>query len=191
MQDPGLNHRLQQRSRRSGLMIGLTMALTLALCVASFTFIFAQLEPVVGDFVSDGETEVSSTTAPEVAEAAPTGEANTEAPVQGADPQPTAEPTAASEPTPEPTPSNDEFVPDYQIDSPAPVNLRAGPSVNNSGEPIVAVPIDAPLMYLEESQPTEDPAGDGLGDGQVWMKFRTEDGDEGWIREIDVTEYTP
>jgi hypothetical protein len=25
----------------------------------------------------------------------------------------------------------------------------------------------------------------------VWMRFRTEDGEEGWIREIDVTEYTP
>jgi hypothetical protein len=190
MQDPGLNHRLQQRSRRSGFMIGLTMALTLAVCVASFTFIFAQLEPVVGDFVSDGETEAPATTAPEVAEAAPTGEANTDAPAQEA-PVPTAEPTAGTDPTPEPTPAPDEFTPDYQIDSPAPVNLRAGPSVNNSGEPIVAVPIDAPLMYLDESRPTEDPSGDGLGDGQVWMKFRTEDGDEGWIREIDVTEYTP
>jgi hypothetical protein len=188
MQDPGLNHRLQQRSRRSGFMIGLTMALTLALCVASFTFIYSQLEPVVADFVSSGETEVPATTAPQVAAAAPTGDAN--APAQDAA-APTAEPTTAPEPTREPSPTTDEFVPDYQVDSSAPVNLRAGPSVNNSGEPIVAVPIDAPLMYLDESQPTEDPGGDGLGEGQVWMKFRTEDGEEGWIREIDVTEYTP
>jgi hypothetical protein len=189
MQDPGLNHRLQQRSRRSGFMIGLTMALTLIVCVGSFTLIYAQLEPVVSDFVSDGETAVVATTPPDVAEAAAT-----EPPAQPADqqaPAPTAEPTPEPEPTAEPTPDDDEFTPDYQIDSPAPVNLRAGPSVNNSGEAIMAVPIDAPLMYLDESQPTEDPAGDGLGDGQVWMKFRTEDGQEGWIREIDVTEYTP
>lgn len=195
MQDPGLNHRLQQRSRRSGFMIGLTMALTLAVCVGSFTFIYAQLEPVVGDFVSSGETEAVATEPAEVAAAAPTEQSagGEEAPAQvqptqaAPDAEPTAEPTEEAEPTPD----DDEFVPDYQIDSPAPVNLRAGPSVNDSGEPIIAVPIDAPLMYLDESQPTEDPEGDGLGEGQVWMKFRTEDGEEGWIREIDVTEYTP
>jgi hypothetical protein len=194
MQDPGLNHRLQQRSRRSGFMIGLTMALTLAVCVGSFTFIYAQLEPVVSDFVSDDETETPPTQEPVVAEAQPTNNADEPAPTEeGSQPTEEAEQPEEQddpEPTPEPTPG-DEFEPDYQIDSPAPVNLRAGPSVNNSGEPIVAVPIDAPLMYLGESQPTEDPAGDGLGDGQVWMRFRTEDGEEGWIREIDVTEYTP
>lgn len=191
MQDPGLNHRLQQRSRRSGFMIGLTMALTLAVCVGSFTFIYAQLEPVVGDFVSDSEAEVVATNPPDVAEAQPTQQPAGNNQQQQAAPQPTAEPTEAPDPTEEPTPDDNEFTPDYQIDSPAPVNLRAGPSVNNSGEPIVALPIDAPLMYLDESVPTEDPEGDGLGNGQVWMKFRTEDGEEGWVREIDVTEYTP
>ena len=196
MQDPGLNHRLQQRSRRSGFMIGLTMALTLAVCVGSFTFIYAQLEPVVSDFVSSGETEAVATTPPEVAEAAPTQEPSNDQQAAAGEPEPTeeaeptAEPTEEAEPTPDDG-NDDEFEPDYQIDSPAPVNLRAGPSVNNSGEPIIAVPIDAPLMFLDETAETEDPEGDGLGDGQVWMKFRTEDGEEGWIREIDVTEYTP
>ncbi len=191
MQDPGLNHRLQQRSRRSGFMIGLTMAVTLAVCVGSFTFIFAQLEPVVGDFVSDSEAEAVATVTPDVAEAQPTEAPAGDNQQQQAASQPTTEPTEAPDPTKEPTPDDNEFTPDYQIDSPAPVNLRAGPSVNDSGEPIVALPIDAPLMYLDESAPTEDPEGDGLGDGQVWMKFRTEDGEEGWVREIDVTEYTP
>jgi hypothetical protein len=189
MQDPGLNHRLHQRSRRSGFMIGLTMALTLIVCVGSFTLIYAQLEPVVSDFVSDGETAVVATSPPEVAEAVPTEGAAAPADQQAA--APTAEPTPPPEPTVESTPDTGEFTPDYQVDSPAPVNLRAGPSVNNSGEAIIAVPIDAPLMFLDETQPTEDPAGDGLDEGQVWMKFRTEDGEEGWIREIDVTEYTP
>lgn len=189
MQDPGLNHRLQQRSRRSGFMIGLTMALTLMVCVGSFTLIYAQLEPVVSDFVSGGETAEVATTAPDVAEAAPPED--TAPPEEEEADEPTPEPTAESEPTAEPTPDSDEFTPDYQIDSPAPVNLRAGPSVNNSGEPIVAVPVDAPLMYLDESTPTEDPSGDGLSQGDMWMRFRTEDGQEGWIREIDITEYTP
>lgn len=191
MQDPGLNHRLQQRSRRSGFMIGLTMALTLAVCVGSFTFIYARLEPVVGDFVSDSDAEMVATTPAEVAEAQPTEAPAGDNQQQQPAPEPTARPTAAPDPTEEPTPDDNEFTPDYQIDSPAPVNLRAGPSVNDSGEPIVALPIDAPLMYLDESVPTEDPTGDGLGEGQVWMKFRTEDGEEGWVREIDVTEYTP
>jgi hypothetical protein len=189
MQDPGLNHRLQQRSRRSGFMIGLTMALTLMVCVGSFTFIYAQLEPVVGDFVSSGESAPTPTSEPQVAEAVAT-EGPQDAPADAA-PEPTPEPTPEPEPTAEPTPEDDEFVPDYQIDSPAPVNLRAGPSVNGSGEPIVAVPVDAPLMYLGESEVTQDPAGDGLNEGDEWLFFRTEEGDEGWIREIDVTEYTP
>jgi hypothetical protein len=51
--------------------------------------------------------------------------------------------------------------------------------------------VDAPLMYLDESTPTEDASGDGLNEGDMWMRFRTEDGQEGWIREIDVTEFTP
>lgn len=197
MQDPGLNHRLQQRSRRSGFMIGLTMALTLAVCVGSFTLIYAQLEPVVSDFVSDGETEAVATSPAEVAEAAPTEEpANDGTEAQAQEPEPTTEPTEEPEATEEPEEDEEdqaegEFDPDYQIDSPAPVNLRAGPSVQNSGEPIIAVPIGAPLMYLDESVPTEDPDGDDLAPGQEWMRFRTEDGEEGWIREIDVTEYTP
>lgn len=194
MQDPGLNHRLQQRSRRSGFMIGLTMALTLAVCVGSFTFIYAQLEPMVSDFVSNGETAVPTSPA-EIAAAAPTQQPAAQTAADDDDEQlePTEEPADDPEPTeePEPTPDSDEFDPDYQIDSPSPVNLRAGPSVNNSGEPIIAVPIDAPLMFLGETAPTEDPEGDGLGDGQVWMLFQTENGQEGWIREIDVTEYTP
>jgi hypothetical protein len=189
MQDPGLNHRLQQRSRRSGFIIGLTMALTLLVCVGSFTVIYAQLEPVVSDFVSSSTDEPVATEEPEVAEAAPTAPADTN---DAAEPQPTTEPTPepTAEATTEPTPADDEFEPDFQLDSIDSVNLRPGPGVN-SGAAVVAVPIDAPLMYLGESEPTQDPGADGLDDGQVWMLFRTEDGDEGWIREIDVTEYAP
>ena len=27
--------------------------------------------------------------------------------------------------------------------------------------------------------------------GQVWMLFQAEDGTEGWVRELDITEYEP
>lgn len=194
MTDPGLNQRLRQRSRRSGLMIGFSMLLTLVVCVGAFTMIYARLEPVVADFVGRGNIEQPSPIP-------------TEEPVAQA-PEPTQEPVVETE-TPPPDeeeadpPENggdnqieqdendsDEFVPDYQIDAGQSVNLRPGPSIS-SGAPIVALPIAAPLMYLDEEQPTEDPEGDQMETGQVWMRFRTEDGQEGWIRELDITEYEP
>jgi hypothetical protein len=42
------------------------------------------------------------------------------------------------------------------------------------------------LQYLGEDAPTTDPS-----DGNRWMKFRTENGDEGWVREIDTDAYQP
>jgi hypothetical protein len=191
MTDPGLNQRLKQRSRRSGLMIGLSMALTLMVCVAAFTMIFAQLEPVVSDFVGRGEVEVPTLmpTQPPVAQQAAV------APTAPPQPEATTAPTAPASNAPTavaqtPTPDPDEFTPDFQITGDGPVNLRPGPGVS-SGSAIVALPIGTPLQYLDEEQQTTDPEGDDLGDGDVWMRFRTEDGQEGWIREVDVEEYVP
>lgn len=194
MTDPGLNQRLKQRSRRSGLMIGLSMALTLMVCVGAFTMIFAQLEPVVSDFVGRGNIDAPTpvpTQPPVAQEAAAAPTAPPEAAATSAPAAPTAPaggaPTESAE---TPTPDPDEFTPDFQITGDGPVNLRPGPGVA-SGAAIVALPIGTPLQYLDEEQPTTDPAGDDLGDGNVWMRFRTEDGQEGWIREVDVEEYVP
>ncbi len=194
MTDPGLNQRLRQRSRRSGLMIGFSMLLTLVVCVGAFTMIYARLEPVVADFVGRGDIELP-TPIP------------TEEPVAQA-PEPTVAPTApaedpppAEEETPAPDASGDNqadqteedpdaFTPDFQVDSDQSVNLRPGPGVA-TGDAIIAVPIASPLMYLDEEQATTDPERDQMEEGQVWMKFRTEDGTEGWIRELDVSEYQP
>lgn len=184
MTDSGLNQRLRQRSRRSGLMIGVSMVVTLMVCVAAFTMIYAKLEPVVSDFVGQGDiviptavpTQVPPTSEPK---AETTTDAATEEVAGGGDNQADIEKTAT-----------DEFVPDYQTAAGRPVNLRPGPGVA-SGEAITAVPDNSPLMYLGESQETDDPEGDGMETGQEWMKFRTEDGEEGWMREIDVEEYTP
>jgi hypothetical protein len=41
-----------------------------------------------------------------------------------------------------------------------------------------------PLQFLGEEEPTTNP-----GDGERWMRFRTEDGQEGWVREIDTGPY--
>ena len=192
MTDPGLNQRLRQRSRRSGLMIGFSMLLTLVVCVGAFTMIYARLEPVVADFVGRGDI-VAPTPIP------------TAVPVAQAPQEPAATETEASESTDDDSDSPaqggdnqiesadndpDEFIPDYQNDAGQSVNLRPGPSIS-SGAPVMALPMAAPLMYLGEEQPTEDPEGDQMESGQVWMKFRTEDGSEGWVREIDVSEYEP
>lgn len=188
MTDPGLNHRLRQRSRRAGIMIGISMLLTIAVCVGSFSVIYAGLDDIVGDFISRTEPDPTHPSAPtEVAQAAPT---EAPAPKPTEPPAPTAAPSDnQAAPTPTASADDGDFQPDYQIDSLGSVNLRSGPGTRF--DIIIAVPLEQPLQYLGESEPTTDPDNDELGEGQVWMKFRTEDGDEGWIREIDVTEYVP
>lgn len=90
-------------------------------------------------------------------------------------------PTIAAADSEEP---QDEFEPTHQIAAAGPVNLRPEPSVNNT--PIIALPPATALQYLDEEAPTEDTA-----DGSRWMRFRTEDGQEGWVREIDTGPYQP
>lgn len=195
MTDPGLNQRLRQRSRRSGLMIGFSMLLTLMVCVGAFTMIYARLEPVVADFVGRGDIELPTpipttepvaqvpepTDPPEAPEGedTPTEEESAEEPAGGGDNQ---------------IESLDDdsggFDPDYQIEAGGPVNLRPGPGVD-SGDAIIALPVATPLEFLGEEQETQDPDRDLMEVGQVWMRFRTSDGTEGWIRELDITEYVP
>lgn len=191
MTDPGLNHRLRQRSRRAGIMIGISMLLTIAVCVGSFSIIYAQLDTIVGDFVTRNELKQARATEPAlIAAAAPTQPPSSEPTTA---PAPTNAPTEApaetteAEPTQEP--DEGEFDPDYQIDSVGSVNLRSGPGTDTPA--IRALPLEEPLLYLGESQESDNPERDGLTEGQVWMHFRTEDGEEGWVRELDVTEYVP
>lgn len=204
MSDPGLTHRLRQRSRRAGLMIGISMVLTIALCAVGFTVIYTALEGFTSDFIS--ETEVVPTAPAEsevIAQDNPDGAAPppTEAPEQNqqnsnepqniegesdnlpepddADPNPV--PTLAGNDDGEE--DEDDFDPDYQLQG-VTVNLRAGPSTSTSI--VTALPPSTALEYLGEDAPTDSPA-----DGDRWMMFETEDGVEGWIREIDVTDYEP
>lgn len=187
MTDPGLDSRLRQRSRRSGIMIGFSMLLTLMVCVGGFTVIFTQLEPVVSDFVGRGQTVNTPTPVP----------TPTPPPAQPTQPAaPTAVATKTETPTAQSTGTpgleslnGDEFSPDYQLNAPDVTNLREGPgtSYDTNG----TVPLDEPLMYLGEAQATENPSADGMAEGDRWMRFRLEDGREGWLREIDVTTYEP
>lgn|GEM_PF-488459 len=188
MTDPGLNHRLRQRSRRAGIMIGISMLLTIAVCVGSFSVIYAGLDDIVGDFVSRNEPDRTPTPPPTDVAAA----ASTEVPQPTSPPEP--EPTLPAgdnqaEPTQEDSPGDGDFDPDYQLDSSGSVNLRAGPGTRF--EVVTVITMEQPLQYLGESEPTTDPENDELGEGQVWMKFQTEDGEEGWIREVDISDYVP
>lgn len=191
MTEPGLNHRLRQRSRRAGVMIGVSMALTIALCVAGFSVIYASLDDVLSDFISRDRPAAN------VEEPVPGTQiaAQDSAPTQPAAGQaedttaPTVPPTEAPEPTEPPaTPPQEAFEPDYQTSSQYSLNLRAEPSSDDDESPVVAVlPPASPLQYQNQDQPTDNPEVDG----RRWMLFVTEDGDEGWIREIDVEPYEP
>lgn len=184
MTDPGLNRRLRQRSRRAGLMIGLSMALTIAVCVGSFSLIYASLDSFIGDFVSrDAPTAVVSTQPPaQVAAAAPT-----QAPdVAQSTAPPAAQPTAPPPPTAAPA-TQTAFTPDFQSGDYS-LNLRSKASAEGGPATVVTVlPPASPLQYLNEEQPTANPDEDG----RRWMRFRTEDGQEGWLREIDTAPYQP
>lgn len=201
MTDRGLNIRLRQRSRRAGLMIGVSMAVTMALCVAGFSVIYSALDGFTSDFVSENDRPVQATTEDEVAGPQDTPEPTAEADENAAgddtgeegEGNGNAEPTATAE-SPgdnqiEPTQESGEFTPDYQISAGQNINLRSGPGT--SFEPITSLTPEQALQYLGESQETENPSADQLAPGDEWMMFRTEDGEEGWVREIDVGEYDP
>ena len=183
MTDPGLSARLRQRSRRAGLMVGVSMALAIAICVGGFAAIYAGLTPWLSDLVPiapAASTQVASTNS----QSAPVSNGNAEqpaiAPVEEAQPTPTPEPPPET-PAPTAAPAEDEFEATHQIRAAGEsINLRPEPSTNNN--PIRALSPATPLRFLNE----ESPSNDG-----VWMRFATEEGEEGWVREIDTEPYVP
>ena len=188
MTDRALNDRLRQKSRRSGLAIGLSMLLTIAVCLGGATVIYAAMAPYLSDFIplpaprpqpavvnpapvsQPVEQQSGAVTTTEGAPAAQPADA-----VLAANPTPTPQP----EPTPAPTPTEEPFEPTHQVNALQSVNLRGGPN----GQIIRAIPIAAPLRYLGETE--------GGSDGQDWMHFETEEGDEGWLRADLVSPFEP
>lgn len=188
MTDPGLSNRLRQHSRRAGLMVGVSMALTIAICLGGAAIIYARLLPLSSDLVHIQAKERTPTPVPQAAQAgadgpAPTGAPQSEVVLRGETPPPAAQAIApATSAAPQATQAA--FKPDYQISAVQSVNLRPEPSKDNT--PIRALPPGAPLQYLNKDQPTQDP-----NDAPRWMKFRTKEGDEGWVRQIDTERYQP
>ena len=194
MTDRGLNNRLRQRSRRAGIMIGISMALTIMVCVASFSVIYSALDRFTTDFISDDDP---TTVAEEIPAPGQTSQQDPTEPVENTDQndndgeeQAEEEPTSTTQPSDnqiEPQATSEAFSPDYQIDSNQSINLRSGPGTNN--DIVTTLTIAQPLQYLGQSEESDNPGRDGLAPGQVWMQFRTEDGDVGWVREVDVAAY--
>jgi hypothetical protein len=189
MTDPGLNQRLRQRSRRAGFMIGISMALTIVVCVAGFSFIYAALDDTIGDFISrdvpDPVIPTQEPTEPAVAEDNEGDTSEEPAPTNAPETEPTGPPADEAEETAE----SDEFVPDYQSSSNASLNFRSEPSTSGEETTIIqTLPVETPLQFMNETQPSDNPAEDGE---EGWMLFRLEDGTEGWLRAIDVNEFEP
>jgi hypothetical protein len=170
-----LEHRLHQREHRSGAMIGVSMLAAMALGIVAFVVIYSFIDPLTTDFVSKGGAVSRRTTL----DVQPT--ANT---VDLVSAGPTAVPEIALLGNQETTGQESVFQPDYRVSAALRINLRSGPGTDS--DVMAILPPGSELEYLDEEQVTSNPQRDRLPRGGRWLKFRTEQGDEGWIREIDV-----
>ncbi|MGH2613693.1 MAG: SH3 domain-containing protein [Thermomicrobiales bacterium] len=176
MSDSGLSTRLRQQSRRAGLMVGITMVLAMAILIFGAAGLFAWLSRPFSDLI------------PVVAPAAnaPVVEApqeSAEQPVATSEPAPVieVEPTAAAPAAPTVAPNTEAFEPTHQISANQSVNFRTGPAT--SDPVIIALSPATALEFLDEDEQG--------ADGARWMRFRTEDGQEGWVREDLTVPYQP
>jgi hypothetical protein len=160
-------------------MVGITMVLAIAICIFGAAGLFAWLSRPFSDLIPvvAPAAQVQSATEPdEPLNQQPAGE-DPEIEVQ-------AEPTQPPAAEPTVSPIAETFEPTHQIAPGQSVNFRTGPSVADSV--IVALPPATPLQYLDEDAPTTGP-----NEGDRWMRFRTEDGQEGWVLEILTEAYQP
>jgi hypothetical protein len=175
----GLSERLQQHTRRSGMMVGVSMAIVVVILVASFSWLFFRLDPFFSDFAGRSGVARSS---PEVARviASPRASATAAGTSPGADnglPLPPS-PTALAGPRASATAA---FAATHVVaDFGQQVNLRAGPSTAASR--VAVLTPGTRLMYLNEDQQVAD---------TLWMRFQTERGDTGWIRQLDTVAVRP
>jgi hypothetical protein len=183
MTDSGLSTRLRQQSRRAGLMVGITMVLTIAICIFGAAMLFAWLSRPFSDLIPVA-APAASVARQQAQPDAPAEPGASDAPViETQDAVPT-ESTNAAPPVVTQTTATEAFEPTHQIRPGDSINFRSGPST--SDPIIVALSPATPLQFLDDEEPTTNPS-----DGERWMKFRTEDGQEGWVREIDTEAYEP
>jgi hypothetical protein len=160
-------------------MVGITMVLAIAICIFGAAGLFAWLSRPFSDLIP------VVAPAAQVQQGSVPGEPSGQQPAaEGQAVEPQAEPTQPPAEEPTVSPATEEFEPTHQIASGQSVNFRTGPSVADSV--IIALPPATPLQYLDEDAPTSGP-----NEGDRWMRFRTEDGQEGWVLEILTEPYQP
>ena len=185
MTDTALTNRLRQQSRRAGLMVGITMALTIGICIAGFAGIYTVLAPFAGDFVDQNAsarpsataaaTEVANATKPPSATQPPAAAAAAVEPT-GAPPTQPPQPTAAIVPRETST----AFRATHTSNARFSINLRSQP--NTTSQVVTVLQPSTRVQFLGERTGNE---------ATDWLRFRTEQGQEGWIRQIDVDAITP
>ncbi|HEY7037063.1 MAG TPA: SH3 domain-containing protein [Thermomicrobiales bacterium] len=178
MSDPGLTNRLRQRSRRAGLAVGLSMALTIALCIGSFAWIYAKADPFFADLVGSEAKATTASRTTLTAEGTASGTRSAEvAPTSEPTQEPTSKPAQPTRtPAPRQTPTSEVFQATHITNPNSRVNFRPEPDLNTT--PITTLDAGTPVQALGDEQVD--------GDGNRWLKFRTEDGLEGWLREDAV-----
>jgi hypothetical protein len=179
----GLERRLRQHGRRSGLAVGLTMAAAVAVFVVGTTMIFARLQPLVSDYVSlvtPNAAALARGTAP-----TPIVATGGLAPASGLVAGARSTPLPSAGPTPTPTPAA--FAPDLQVNPAGPaVRLRAEPSTSGGEATIIdTLPPGTALQATERQE--LDPAQPGV----TWLEVRTAAGQQGWMRQIDTVPVAP
>jgi hypothetical protein len=169
------------------------MALAIAICIAGFVAIYVQLQPYISDFVTQDppEEEARVAAAPdpteppaddEEEEPAPTEEPSQDEEAAASDEE-EAPPEDEEEDEPEPTEESEEFEPDLQSNSEFQINLRSEPTTNS--DIIIVLTFAQPLEATGETAPADNP----VEDGDLWIQVRTENGEVGWMREIDSEPY--
>jgi hypothetical protein len=157
------------------------MAAAIAICILSSAWLFGRIEPYVSDFTGYEQNT------PVPAVAAANGPEETAVPDEQDDaaPDPTEAPEATgaanNDPTvaPAQTVTTIAFQQTHESNPDFTVNFRPGPSID-SGDPVATLDPGTPLQYLDE-QTTGD-------DGSIWLRMKTQDDIEGWLREVDTVQ---
>ena len=174
MADPSLNRRLDHHARRSGFAIGASMAVTIALLIGVFVIIFAAINPFLSDFFTTKATPEG--TARVIGQVAPSRTPTatvTAAAAQSSAALPSGQSSASSGPSASSGVSG--FQADYQTGDNS-VNFRSSAGTENSQTVAVLDP-GTPLQSTGQQQNLN---------GVIWMEFTDDQGQTGWIRQIDV-----
>ena len=176
MADPSLNRRLDYHARRSGFAIGASMAVTIALLIGVFVLIFAAVNPYLSDFFTtkatpEGTARVIGQVAPSIS---PTVVVTSTAAAGQAVASPSDQPSGSAGPSA--VAGSSGFQADYQTGNDS-VNFRSDAGTDNS-QTIAVLDPGTPLQSTGQQQNLN---------GVIWMQFTDDQGQTGWIRQIDVS----